>query len=162
MEFKTWLTLSESLPDDLHRRLKHFFSRPEPYKILDACNINGTFQAGACWIGAKAIVRYLKDLGVKAELYAIWDRGRSMDDEESPELIQQHVVVKVDNSYLDSDGVHTAQQILNKMIKWEGLKSPVLSPFDPKMAGEIITNKSAVSRLYRSLSQALATPSATQ
>jgi len=158
MQFKTWLSITESVPDDLNRKLKHFFSRPEPYEILDSCEINGTFQAGACWIGAEVIARYLTAMGLKAEIYAVWDHGRSHDDELSPEPIQQHVVVKVKDSYIDSDGVHTAQQLLNKMIRYEGLEKPSLAPFNPKAAGEIITNKSAVNRLYKSLVAAIGSP----
>ncbi len=162
MRFKQWLLITESVPDDLGVRLKRFFSSNAPYEVLDACSIDGTFQAGACWVGAEVIIRYLAAMGVKAELYAVWDRGQAFHDEDefSPEPIQQHVVVKVGDSYLDSDGVHTAAQMVNKMVRYEGLQNPKLAPFDPKTAGEIITNKSAVNRIYKRLVQALGDPSA--
>jgi hypothetical protein len=163
MRFKEWL-LSEAISDNFDRHLKRVFGRPEPYEILDSCEIMGTFLAGACWIGAEVIARYLNEMGHDAQLYAVWDHGRAYHDEDelSPEPIQQHVVVKVGDQYVDSDGIHTAQQLLNKMIKYEGLVKPTLAPFNPKTAGEIITSKSAVNKLYKSLVATMGDPKSFQ
>jgi hypothetical protein len=79
-------------------QLKWALDRPEPYRLLDRAVPGGNFGEGGCLILATALQRVLG-----GELFAVY-RG---------DAVMDHVVLKLDGRFLDVDGSHTEEELLD-------------------------------------------------
>jgi hypothetical protein len=95
-----------------------------------------SFQQGGCWVAARAIQR-----AAGGRLVAVASSRQPVE----------HVVVQQGDRFIDSDGMHTATQLLSKMARREGVPNPRLVPFRRAAAGTIVLDERKARRLSKLL-----------
>lgn len=121
---------------DINHVIK-FLKTNKAYEILDNSEANGTtFQSGGCLILADALSLYYD-----VPLFVVFNTS---------EKRSEHFVVKVGSMYLDSDGLQSEKEILNKVSE-EGfydIKNLTLLPFHEDMRREGIIRDLFASKLF--------------
>jgi hypothetical protein len=82
-----------------------------------------TWLAGGCWVLARALHEWI---GKGSEIWAVYSEVGS--DVLHPDIIPQHVVVKIGDCFLDGDGASNEAQLLKRWGEVEGLIYPELRP----------------------------------
>jgi len=82
-----------------------------------------SWVAGGCWILARALHEWI---GKGSEVWAIYSEIGS--DIREPNIIPQHLVVKVGDCFLDGDGASNEKELLDRWENDEGLRYPELRP----------------------------------
>jgi hypothetical protein len=104
------------------RDFKHWLNH-EGWKFLP--EEYASWTAGGCWLLARALHQWVGD---PAELWTIYSEVGS--DVLRPDVIPQHVVVRIGNCYLDGNGAWTEKQLLDYWETKEGLRYPELRPMN--------------------------------
>jgi hypothetical protein len=114
------------------RDLKHWLDDPNgAWTILPEGWL--TWVSGGCWILARALHEWI---GEGSEIWAIYSEIGS--DILDPNIIPQHVVVKVGNCFLDGDGASNEKELLERWETKEGLRYPELRPAKTEDLDEVI------------------------
>jgi hypothetical protein len=139
--------MKERLGEDIHKLLKgKVVLNNDLYRIFDK-NIKCGPLDGGCHVMARALQ---KAIG-KGELYAVFDKGLSYQlNPYAPD--PHHVVLKVNDEYIDADGISSKKQLLTRWEKVEGLKSPFLRKFHPEYCKEYPKDKVLESHVVNYLS----------
>lgn len=126
------------------RKLRKVINRPDVFEIL----ADGDWGAGGCWILAEALYRLLHP---HAELWAI-------TSEDNP---VEHVLVKVDDVFIDYLGAQSLRQLSRNMRRdFDPNRKYRLVPFTGKLrdlateAGDVPCHPQDVKRLTSKLHEA--------
>lgn len=92
-----------------------------------------TWLQGGCWLLAQALHEWI---GGPSELWAIYSEVGS--DVLRPDVIPQHVVVRIGDCYLDGDGASNEGELLERWEKVEQLRYPELRPANVKELEELM------------------------
>lgn len=119
------------------KTIKQILNSDEAYKILDSSDANNcTFQFGGCWILADALAEYYD-----SPVFVVYNKTKK---------IVEHFVIKINNSYVDSDGIQSEMQLINKVSEDGGYNKNELSvtSYNNKMNTEdIVEDKKASKKL---------------
>jgi hypothetical protein len=111
----------------------------EGYNILDASKAaNTTFQEGGCWIFAEALSKYY-DLPIYV-IYNIFKRR------------VEHFFVKLNNMFLDSDGIQSSVEMLKKISEdgFYNINDLIIVKFNDKLnTSDIIRDNDASNNLLK-------------
>jgi len=91
---------------ELGKLIRSVFKSKAAFDIIDRWWKLDSFQSGGCVLAADAI-----QMAFGGELYAVASARHPFE----------HAVVKIGDAYYDSDGEHTAKQMLKKMWDFEEL-----------------------------------------
>ena len=114
-----------------------------------------SWVSGGCWILARALHEWI---GKGSKVWAIYSEIGS--DILDPNIIPQHLVVKVGDCFLDGDGASTEKQLLERWEKEEGLRYPELRPASIKDLKEVMIEcpVGPTKDLAKALQQTFGTP----
>lgn len=119
-------TTAQDYLDALARRLSR---SDDAYRIINPLD---TFQQGACWVFAQAAHEVIP--------------GSALLAVSSERNLVEHVVVYAHGVCLDSDGCASPEATLRKWEE-EGVPRPLLRPFNPEEAGEVVCPRHMVDQL---------------
>lgn len=104
------------------KTFKSVIKSKEAFDILDKSKAKDTtFQFGGCWILADALSIYYNQ-----PIFVIFNDKLNR---------VEHFVVQINTSYIDSDGIQSNQELINKVAKDGSYNKNDLSliPYNPKM-----------------------------
>lgn len=109
-----------------------------------------TWVSGGCWILARALHEWI---GRSSEICAIYSEIGS--DILDPNIIPQHLVVRIGNCFLDGDGASSEKELLYRWETKEGLRYPKLRSARAEDLAEVMIECpiDAVRDLVRALDQ---------
>ena len=113
------------------RAIRKFFRSAIAYKTLAGLGLD-TFQAGGNCIAAHAIYGALG--------------GTMCSIVEGRDWQIRHIVVRIWGSYWDSDGEHTREEMLAKVVA-DGLLDPSIVSFDVDDLGDILCPQDEIDRI---------------
>lgn len=93
---------------------------PESQKVVP-----GTWTRGGCWVLADAVLSVF---------------GGEMWVVSSDRADVEHFMVKMNDHFVDADGVHTDEGIIEKLKSQSGVPNPTLRPYEPSQDTDLIYN----------------------
>lgn len=111
---------------EFDRELRRVLASRAAFRILDSYYPGLTWTEGGCRLLGEALLIFFRARGLRASMRCICSQV------EPPDWIEDHVVVKVGDRYLDADGVRGEEELLDgwSMEERSGAPTKICKPVE--------------------------------